>query len=120
MYHQKLMAYYKNQSNRETIVSPDFASRKTNPSCGDEISFTGLFNGSVVTDLKYEGAGCIISQGAASMLCDYARGKKKEALVALTIDDLLAMLELELGPNRKQCVQLPLDALHDALTTSST
>ena len=117
MYHHKLMAYYKNQSNREKIPTPDFASRKSNPSCGDEISFTGLIKNSVVTDLKYEGAGCIISQGAASMLCDYARGKKMQDLMALSIDDLLAMLELELGPNRMQCVQLPLDALHEALTS---
>lgn len=117
MYHHTLMAYYKNESHRETIASPDFASRKSNPSCGDEISFTGLLKNSVITDLKYQGAGCIISQGAASMLCEYARGKKIEDILSLSIDDILAKLELNLGPNRMQCVQLPLDALHQALTS---
>lgn len=117
MYHVLLMAYYKNESNRETITSPDFASRKNNPSCGDEISFTGLLKNSVIIDLKYQGAGCIISQGVASMLCEYARGKRIEDILFLSVDAILAKLELKLGPNRMQCVQLPLDALHGALTS---
>lgn len=115
MYDHKLMTYYKKSSNRAKIANSNLSSGKNNPSCGDEISFTGLIKNNTITDLKYEGAGCIISQGTASMLCDYARKKTLNDLLVLCVDDLLAMLELQLGPNRMQCVQLPLDALRDAL-----
>lgn len=116
MYDHKLMAYYKNQSNRGTIADSDVSSGKHNPSCGDEVSFTGLIKNDTVTDLKYEGAGCIISQGTASLLCEYARGKTIQELPKITVDDILAMLELKLGPNRRQCVELPLQVLQEALS----
>ena len=92
-------------------------SQKDNPSCGDEISFTGHIENGVVIDIAYQGAGCIVSQGAASLLCDYARGKKVSDLLAITTDDILSILELKLGPNRMQCIQLPLAAMHEALQT---
>jgi nitrogen fixation NifU-like protein len=117
MYHHLLMAYFKNESHRGTLAAPDFASRKSNPSCGDEISFTGRLANSIITDLKYEGAGCIISQATASFLCEYAQGKKIPDILALSINGVLDKLELKLGPNRLQCVQLSLESLQDALTS---
>jgi len=115
MYHEKIMNLYQKSINRGLIDDANFASQKANPSCGDEISFTGLRDDDMVIQMKYEGSGCIISQAAASLLCDLARGKTIAQIKKITSDDLLAELRLILGPNRMQCIQLPVQVLQDAL-----
>lgn len=117
MYQKKLMELYQDTQWRGAIPGANFKSQKYNPSCGDEIAFSGMVKEGVLITIRYEGAGCILSQAVAAYLCSYAQNKPLIELTNLTIDAILADLELSVGPNRLQCVELVLTALQEAVAS---
>ncbi|KKJ99440.1 Fe-S cluster assembly sulfur transfer protein SufU [Micromonospora sp. HK10] len=46
-----------------------------NPTCGDEITVRVATDGTVFTDISYDGMGCSISQASASVLHELLRGR---------------------------------------------
>jgi len=114
-YQKVLMEHYKNPKCKKKINDPDFSSGHDNPACGDQLSIEGKVKDGVVTEIGFEGSGCVISMAAASMLTDYCLGKTVKELLNLTKDDILKMIGVQLGPNRLHCALLSLEALHKAL-----
>jgi nitrogen fixation NifU-like protein len=115
LYHAHVMDHYHNKRCYGTIESPDFSIACTNPSCGDEITLTGTIKDGIIFDIRFTGTGCIISQAAASMLLEQVCGMPVSQARLLTYDTVQQLLNLPLGPQRKQCAQLALDALQQAL-----
>ena len=77
---------------------------------------TMCHNGNNVIDaIAWEGEGCAISQAAASMLGEVVLGKTLQQVQAITTDDVLALLQVELSPNRLKCAVLSLNALHHGI-----
>jgi nitrogen fixation NifU-like protein len=64
-----------------------------------------------IADVAFSGHGCSISQAAASMLCEKVHGMSLEEAKALTREDVLEMLGIELGPVRLKCALLALKTL---------
>ena len=62
----------------------------------------------VVTDVKFNGKGCAISQASASMLTDELLGKSVDDIKKLDKQYILDMLGIPLGPTRIKCALLPL------------
>ena len=58
-----------------------------NPSCGDEIDLYIRFNedGSI-SDIKFEGQGCAISQASASMMTEKVKGIPRQEVLQLIQD----------------------------------
>jgi nitrogen fixation NifU-like protein len=46
-----------------------------NPLCGDEVALHVLLDGDKVSDLRFSGRGCSISQASASMMTQLVKGK---------------------------------------------
>lgn len=115
LYHAHVMDHYHNKRCYGTIESPDFCATGTNPSCGDEITITGRISDGNISDIRFTGTGCIISQAAASMLLERVAGMPVSQARLLTYDTVQQLLNLPLGPQRKYCAQLVLDALQQAL-----
>lgn len=82
-----------------------------NPLCGDVIQMEVEIKQKKVTDIKFTGKGCAISKASASLLTDFAKGKKIEELRALDKTSIIKLLGVDLGPNRLKCALLPLEAL---------
>lgn len=118
LYHKKIMDHYHASPYRGQINNPDFTTDATSPSCGDRIIFTGSCSESTLTDLKFEGDGSIIGQAAASMLCERVIGHSFDEILALTTDDLMQLLGIELGPTRKRTVTFVLETLQNAVRTT--
>jgi len=57
----------------------------------------------------------MISQAAAAMLVEKVLGKSTDFAKKITREDMQKMLDIELGFLRKQCAELPLIILHEAL-----
>ncbi|MFH0898896.1 MAG: iron-sulfur cluster assembly scaffold protein [bacterium] len=114
-YQEILLDHYKNPRNKGTIQSPDFSSGLENPSCGDTIVIQGTVEHDVVTKLSFSGSGCVISQAAASMLTELCTGKTVDDILALTKDDIIKLLGIQLGPVRLKCAVLALQALHKGI-----
>ena len=117
LYQELLLDHYKNPRNRGELENPDFKTKKYHPSCGDIISFSGIMQDGTLTALKFMGSGCVLSQGTASFLTEYAVGKTSKELLKLDKEGLQTLLGISLGLLRMACILLPLQALQDGIRT---
>ena len=92
-------------------MSPDFDSGLENPSCGDKIAVTGMIRDGVLTEVAFQGEGCVISQAAASLLLEYAVGKSVVQIRQFDAQFMQELIGILLGPTRLRCALLPLEAL---------
>lgn len=116
LYQEELMDHYKFPRNKQKTKEPDFYADDGNPSCGDKIYIEGKIEDGKITQIGFDGSGCVVSQAAASMLTEKVLGKSIEEVLNLTKDDILKMLGIELGPNRLKCATLSLQVLKQGLS----
>jgi len=115
LYQEELMDHYRNPRHRGVLPAADFSSAEHNPSCGDSVSFQGSISAGVISSVAFEGKGCVISQGAASMLADFCKQKSVAEVVALDKAFVISLIGIPLGPTRLKCALLPLQALQQGL-----
>ena len=116
MFFQELVLdHFKYPRNKKSIQSPTFSSLNSNPSCGDKITFEGIIEDGILKDVGFSGSGCVISQASASLLAEKCVGKPINEILALSKDDITAMLNTPLGPNRLKCALLSLQALKQGI-----
>ncbi len=112
LYRELIIERFKNPYYRGELDPVDFTFEDDNPFCGDHIRVdVRLDEHDVVTEAAFSGVGCSISQAAADLLMEYIHGKTLDEVKALTKDDLLELLGIELGPVRLKCALLSLKAL---------
>jgi len=116
IYNKRIMDYARGKSHYGEILNPTFFSDRSNVSCGDSMAITGIIKDGVIVESKFTGIGCMISQAAAAMLLEKIQGKTVEFAKALVFEDMQEMLGIELGFLRKQCAELPLLILQEALS----
>lgn len=115
LYKETLTDHYRNPRNKKALSREDFASTVHNPSCGDSISWQGcVVNGKIVA-LAFEGKGCVISQGTASMLSEAVMHTSLSDCMSLQASFICSLIGLELGPTRLRCALLPLEALQQGI-----
>jgi len=115
LYQEELMDHYRNPRNFGMLESPDFSSKEHNPSCGDSVTFCGVICEGGIAALAFEGKGCVISLGVASMLSDFCKQKSVAEVIALDKEFIVTMLGIPLGPTRLKCALLPLQALQQGI-----
>ena len=118
LYQEELIEHFKYPCNNKVIENPDFMCAQFNPSCGDKVSIMGKLDGDTITDIGFQGSGCVISQAAASMLTEECIGNDIAYAKSLDQTTIKNMVGLDLGPTRLKCALLCLHALHDALKNS--
>jgi nitrogen fixation NifU-like protein len=65
----------------------------------------------VIADVRFHGRGCAISQASASLLTERLKGKSLEEARAITKEDVLDELGIEISPARIKCALLSLKVL---------
>jgi nitrogen fixation NifU-like protein len=137
MYQELILDHYRRPRNKGTLESPDRIVPMRNPLCGDEIDLHVKFDGDRVTDLKFTGRGCSISQAAASMMTEAVKGKTAAEASALwdryhamilgdqgaasdkTLGPLRSLSGVSRFPARVRCALLAWNALEEALQNRS-
>jgi nitrogen fixation protein NifU and related proteins len=114
-YRENILDHYKNPRNHGHIDHPSAVAEGVNPLCGDELAIELKVEDGIVTDVRYNGRGCAISQAAASMLSDAVKGKPLEELSEIGKDDVLDELGIPLSPIRLKCAMLSVGVLKVAL-----
>ncbi len=79
LYREVILEHYKNPRNQGRLDEPDIATRGHNPLCGDDVEISFDVQDGVVTDIRFQGKGCSISQASASMLTEAVKGKTTAA-----------------------------------------
>ena len=112
LYRDLIIDHYKNPQYRGHLDPHDIHFEDDNPLCGDHIEITLRVDSSgKVTDGRFDGKGCAISQASADLLIESIIGKQIEVVKQLTKQDVLDLLGIELGPVRLKCALLSLKVL---------
>lgn len=101
---------------RRRLENPSYSYRHRNAICGDHVELqlrVGLDG--VCQEVGFEGQGCMISQAAASVLCEFVEGKSVADLRHFTPEKMLELLRIPLTPRRTQCGLLAFTALKTLL-----
>ena len=130
LYKEIILEHYKSPRNRGKLDPHTVRQEGVNPSCGDELELYLLIDGDQVTDVKFEGVGCAISQASASMMTAALKGKSVAEVRELAGDfkdmihgepprESLGDLQLLQGISklhaRVKCATLPWVTLEEAL-----
>jgi nitrogen fixation NifU-like protein len=112
LYREIIIDRYKNPQYRGTLSPADISFEDDNPLCGDHIRVDiRLDENGTVREATFSGQGCAISQASADLLLESIHGKSLDELKALTKEDVLDLLGIELGPVRLKCALLSLKVL---------
>ena len=138
LYREIILDHYRTPRNRGELDTPALSADGHNPLCGDEIRISVAVQDGVVTDVRFSGSGCSISQSSASMMTSAIKGKPVEQVKSIvrrfkqmmTIDeedteidesinlgDLEALQGVVKFPVRIKCATLGWNTLLDALAT---
>jgi nitrogen fixation NifU-like protein len=112
IYREIILDHYRNPRNKGKLPDADISTHDSNPLCGDEIDIHMKIFGDKITDVKFEGRGCAISQASASMLTEMVINKPLTNVKDIAKSDILENIGLtNLGPARVKCALLALKVM---------
>ena len=112
IYREIILDHYRNPRNKGKLPDADISTHDSNPLCGDEIDIHMKIFGDKITDVKFEGRGCAISQASASMLTEMVINKPLTNVKDIAKTDILENIGLtNLGPARVKCALLALKVM---------
>lgn len=117
LYRELILEHYKHPRRRGRLERPDVSAEEHNPLCGDRVRIDLQIENGVITDARFDGRGCAISQASASMLTDEIIGMPVEQAKQFSKEQLLALIGIPLNHNpvRIKCALLPLKTLKAGL-----
>lgn len=132
LYQQVILDHYRQPRGRGHLPDPKFMHDGANPLCGDEVVIEFQVDGEIITNIRFSGQGCSISQASASMMAEALTGKTMEEarefirqVYALlkgdiepdleTMGDISALAGVRKFPVRIKCASLAWHVLEDAL-----
>ncbi|GAC1382797.1 MAG: SUF system NifU family Fe-S cluster assembly protein [Ktedonobacteraceae bacterium] len=114
-YREYILDHYRNPRNYGTLEQPTAHAEDSNPLCGDQLGIDLMVEEDRVTEVRFKGRGCAISQASASMLSEMIEDKPMEEVVQLGKKDVLEALGIPISPARLKCAFLSLRVLHRSL-----
>lgn len=114
MYAEELLRNYEHPVNKRAMGDASMSMGEENISCGDSIKVYVKLDGAKISDASFEGSGCVISMGSASMLLKGLKGKTLEQLERMSYKELLDIIGIDPGPVRMHCATLALRAAKKA------
>ena len=120
LYRDYILEHYRHPHNFGVIETPDLRWEGANPLCGDRITMMLTVRDGRIVDVAFTGRGCAISQASASLVTDELRGKTLGEAAAMTPDDVLDLLGIEISPARLKCALLSLETLERAIAEGGT
>jgi nitrogen fixation protein NifU and related proteins len=111
LYQQNILDHSKSPRNSGRLEQPTVSRDEVNPLCGDKLHFDLLIEGDTISDVRFTGRGCAISQAAASMLSEEIKGKPIDQVKQIGKDDVLELLGIPIGYTRLKCALLGLKAI---------
>jgi nitrogen fixation NifU-like protein len=115
LYRDFILDHYRNPRNAGTFEGPDATFEDNNPMCGDKIRMDVKLHDGVVSDIRFQGRGCAISQASASLLTEAVKGKSLAEIAKIGKEEVLENLGIAISAARLKCALLGLKVLKQAL-----
>jgi nitrogen fixation NifU-like protein len=117
IYREQILDHARHPRNFGHLPAPTVVREERNPLCGDQIRLELAIADDVITDVRFTGRGCAISQASASLLTEAIKGKPVAEAKQFSKDDLLELIGIPLthNPTRLKCALLSLKALKAGL-----
>ena len=115
IYREIILEHYQHPKNRGTLDPADFSYEDSNPLCGDEVRIDVRVADDRISEIKFSGRGCAVSQASASILTEMVEGKTLDEVKAIGKDELLEEIGIPVSPARMKCALLGLKVLKAGL-----
>ncbi|WP_164104618.1 iron-sulfur cluster assembly scaffold protein [Candidatus Laterigemmans baculatus] len=116
IYEEHVLPHYEDPYHRGHCEVATHAHEGDNPLCGDVVRVEiELDDEGRVRQAWFEGDGCTVSQSSASMLMERIEGMTVEELKQFSAEDMLALFQASLTPNRQKCCLLSWRVLQAAM-----
>ena len=83
LYQEVILDHNRSPRNFGPLEDADLQADGHNPLCGDRLSIAVRVDDGVVTDVRFQGSGCAISQASASLMTEGIKGKTLDEARAL-------------------------------------
>ncbi len=114
-YKEYIHDHYRNPRNFGMLEAPDATFEDLNPLCGDRIRFDLQLDAQDrISDVRFSGKGCAISQASASMLSESLKGESLADVARLSSDRVLENVGIGISPARMKCAMLGLKVVKSA------
>ena len=110
-YSSTIKHHYHHPRNSGKLSDYTHSAEALNPLCGDETKVYLRIRNGVVEDISHETRGCMICVASASVISEFARGKKLEAIKKLGLQDIAKLLGVSISSARTSCAILFLEAI---------
>jgi nitrogen fixation NifU-like protein len=115
IYQAHLLDHSRNPRNKGVLESADMVQKGNNPSCGDQMTLYVKFDGETLSDVRFDGVGCAVSQAGASLLTEKIKGMSRADMEKFTDKDMYDLLKVEIHGSREKCALLALSTLREAM-----
>jgi nitrogen fixation protein NifU and related proteins len=138
LYQDIILDHYRRPRNKGTLEHASVSIPMRNPFCGDEVTLELRMTGDEISDVRFTGHGCSISQASTSMMTELVKGKHasevehiSERFRAMVMGDAEAARDSGIGkaralagvarfPARVKCALLGWNALERGLAESES
>jgi len=86
LYQEIILDHYKRPRNFGTLENADAVAEEENPYCGDHIIVHLKTDGERISEIRFTGRGCAISQASASMMTEKVKGMGLEEALKFAED----------------------------------
>ena len=115
MDHNPILDHFESPYHRGEASAGAVQRSLRNPACGDELTLQLTIQDGQVGEAWSTAAGCMVSQAATSMLCEYVERRTVESLAEFQAADMLALIGVPLTPRLQQCGLWPFRALNELI-----
>lgn len=106
LYREIILEHWQHPQNYGEIKDPDINATGNNPVCGDRIRMTAILQDGRIADIAFIGEGCAISKASASLFTEHIKGKPLDKIKAMSNQDVIALLGIDVTPARMKCALL--------------
>jgi nitrogen fixation NifU-like protein len=114
IYQANILDKFNNPTHRHKPAQFTHSATVENLTCGDQVTMYLTISDGLITDIGFEGEGCVISLAAAEIIAAEITGQAVDKVAKLTWEDAVKMLNIELSMTRIKCAHLSLEAIQQA------
>ena len=114
---ERMLEHVSRTTWRGVISSASCSGYARQPLCGDELWIDVAVVDGIISQVRYRGQGCAVSQACASMVCEGAERQAVERVLSMTAEELMDFTVTPLSGWKQKCALLGWEALRMALLT---